>query len=113
YFRRPGKAKTRLRGPPGSEEFMAAYKAAFTGIAEAKSDKSFESLCQRYYKSAYFQALEDYTHRRKRTVLDEICNMVDDGGRRYGAAPYASMKKVHVRKLRDMKAATPKRQIFA
>ena len=30
YFRRPGKAKIRLRGLPGSEEFMAAYKAALT-----------------------------------------------------------------------------------
>jgi hypothetical protein len=28
YFRRPGKPKIRLRGLPGSEEFLAAYKAA-------------------------------------------------------------------------------------
>ena len=112
YFRRPGKPKMRLRGLPGSEEFMAAYKSALSSNAEAKSAKSFESLCQLYYKSAYFRCLEEYTQRRKRTVLDEICNMVDESGRRYGAAPYASMKKVHVRKLRDMKAGTPEAANF-
>src|SRR5262249_40589399 len=92
--------------------FMTAYKAALSGNAEAESEKSFESLCQRYYKSAYFQGLEEYTQRRKRTVLDEICNMVDESGPRYGAAPYTSMKKVHVRKLRDMKADTPEAANF-
>jgi hypothetical protein len=30
YFRRPGKPKIRLPGLPGSEEFLAAYKAALT-----------------------------------------------------------------------------------
>src|SRR5215470_12288555 len=112
YFRRPGRPKVRLRGLPGSEEFMTAYNAALCGNAEDKSEKSFEALCQRYYKSAHFQGLEEYTQRRKRTVLDEICNMVDDSGRRYGAAPYASMKKVHVRKLRDLKAGTPEAANF-
>ena len=112
YFRRAGKPKMRLPGLPGSGEFMVAYQAALSGNAEAKSEKSFESLCRRYYKSAYFQSLEECTQRRKRTVLDEICNRVDDSGLRYGAAPYASMKKVHVRKLRDLKAATPEAANF-
>jgi hypothetical protein len=44
--------------------------------------------------------------------LDEICNMVDESGRRNGAAPYASLKKVHVRKLRDLKADTPEAANF-
>jgi integrase len=109
YFRRPGKPKMRLRGLPGSEEFMTGYKAALADnkAAALQAEKSFESLCRRYYKSPYFQGLEEYTQRRKRTVLDEICNMVDESGRRYGVAPYASMKKVHVRMLRDMKVGTP------
>src|SRR5690349_10409790 len=112
YFRRPGKPKIRLRGLPGSEEFMTVYKAAVAGIGEAKSEKSFESLCQRYYKSTYFRGLEGYTQRRKRTVLDEICNMIAENGQRYGVAPYAGMKKIHVRKLRDMKAGTPEAANF-
>jgi integrase len=114
YFRRPGKPKIRLRGLPGSEEFLTAYKAAVAGEdpAQASAEKSFGWLCERYYKSAYFHSLEDYTQRRKRTVLEEICNMATDGKRRLGAAPFAAMKKVHVRKLRDMKADTPEAANF-
>src|SRR5262249_46753712 len=112
YFRRPGKPKIRLHGPPGSEEFLSAYKAALAESKGVKSEKSFDWLCERYYKSARFRALEEYTQRRKRTVLDEICNMVGENGRRLGVAPYASLKKVHVRKLRDMKADTPEAANF-
>ncbi len=109
YFRRPGKAKIRLRGLPGSEEFMAAYKAAVSNEAPAKVkvEKSFEWLCERYYRSAYFQSLEPDTRRRKRAVLDEICNIVGASGKRLGLAPAAGLKRVHVRQLRDMKASAP------
>jgi hypothetical protein len=31
YVRLPGKPKVRIRGEPGSEEFMAAYRAAIAG----------------------------------------------------------------------------------
>jgi|SRR5262245_9403014 len=80
YFRRPSKPKIRLRGLPGSEEFMAGYKTALSDnkASALQAEKSFESLCQRYCKSAYFRGLEEYTQRRKRTVLDEICNLVDE-----------------------------------
>ena len=114
YFRKPGKPKVRLRGLPGSEEFLAAYKAALGehDPSTAAAEKSFKWLCERYYASAYFQSLEDYTKRRKRTVLDEIGNIAGVNGRKLGLAPYASMKKVHVRKLRDMKADTPEAANF-
>jgi integrase len=114
YFRRPGKPKIRLRGLPGSEEFLADYKAALSenDPSLAKAEKSFDWLCDRYYQSAYFQYLEEYTQRRKRTVLNEICSIVGANGRRLGSAPFAGLKKVHVRKLRDMKAATPEAANF-
>ena len=114
YFRKPGKPKVRLRGLPGSEEFLAAYKAALGehDPSTAAAEKSFKWLCERYYASAYFRSLEEYTKRRKRTVLDEIGNIVGVNGRKLGLAPYASMKKVHVRKLRDMKADTPEAANF-
>jgi len=111
YFRRPGRPKIRLRGLPGSEEFLAAYKAALAESQGVKSEKSFEWLCNRYYKSTRFGSLDDSTQRRKQTVLNEICNMVGDSGR-LGLAPFASLKKVHVRKLRDMKADTPEAANF-
>ncbi len=109
YFRRPGKAKVRLRGMPGSEEFLTAYKEALAGTdpAQAKAEKSFEWLCGRYCRSTLFQSLEPETRRRKRVALDEIFAMAGVGGRRLGSAPFASMKRVHVRKRRDMKSDRP------
>jgi integrase len=114
YFRRPGKPKIRLRGLPGSDEFLTSYKAALgeNDPSGSKAVKSFDWLCDRYYRSAYFQSLEEYTRRRKRTVLNEICNIAAESGRRLGSAPFAALKKVHVRRLRDMKAATPEAANF-
>ncbi len=109
YFRRPGKPKVRLRGLPGSEEFLATYKEALSegDSSQAKAEKSFEWLCERYYKSAQFQAFEPETRRRKRVILGEICDMAGVSGRRLGSAHFASMKRVHVRKLRDIKSDRP------
>jgi hypothetical protein len=68
YFRRPGKPKIRLRGLPGSEEFLSSYKEALSesGPSQAKAEKSFEWLCERYSKSTYFQALEPETREARR-----------------------------------------------
>ena len=77
-----------------------------------KAEKSFDWLCERYYKSVYFESLEDYTQRRKRAVLDEICDQRRREQAAVGSAPFAAMKRVHVRKLRDMKADTPKAANF-
>ncbi len=109
YFRRPGKSKVRLRGVPGSDEFVDSYRMAVgeIGSCKASARKSFEWLCERYFKSGDFDALEENTRRKKRAVLGEICNTAGGSGQRLGEAPYASLKKVHVRKIRDLKAATP------
>ncbi len=109
YFRRPGKPKIRLNGLPGSDEFMTGYRAALgeSGLDGAKAEKSFEWLCGRYYKSPYFSALEPETRRRKRVVLEEICDTAVAGARKLGSAPFASMKRAHVRKLRDNKVDRP------
>jgi integrase len=83
-----------------------------SGPLGASTEKSFEWLCDRYRKSAHFQSLEDYTKWRKRTVLEEICNISIDGGRRLGLAPFVALKKAHVRKLRDLKADLPEAANF-
>jgi hypothetical protein len=51
YFRRPGKPKVRLRGLPGSDEFVESYRAALgeTG-PEKTTQRSFEWLCERYFR---------------------------------------------------------------
>ncbi len=112
YFRRPGKPKIRLRGTFGSEEFMTTYRAALTESAATvlKAEKSLDWLCDRYYKSASYQSLEEYTKRRKRAVLDEVCNITFGEGvrsRRIGSFPFASMSSANVRKIRDLKADKP------
>lgn len=82
---------------------MTAYKAALAenDPSRAKAEKSFDWLCDRYYKSAHFQSLEEDTRRRKRVVLNEICNMAAGSGKRLGLAPYAGLKRMHVRQFRD------------
>jgi hypothetical protein len=64
YVRLPSKRKVRLRGAPGSEEFLAEYHAALEGHtsrpAQAGAAKrgSFRYLCQGYYASAGFNRLD-------------------------------------------------------
>ncbi len=117
YFRRPGKKKIRLRGQPGSDEFMAAYAAALAGVKGQTESrrKSLDWLCDQYYRSATFLALEIDTRRRKRSVLDEICDITFGAGstaRRLGALPFEGMSKANVRKLRDMRADAPEAANF-
>jgi integrase len=57
--------------------------------------------------SGNFETLEENTRRRKRAILGDICNIAGASGQRLGLAPYASLKKVHVRKIRDLKADVP------
>lgn len=45
-------------------------------------------------------------------MLNEICNISVEGGRRLGLAPFAALRKAHVRKLRDMKADLPEAANF-
>lgn len=67
YFRRKGQRKIRLSGIPGSDEFMAAYRAALAGSAEGRSQLkralrgSFGYLCLAYYESAAFKSLDTST----------------------------------------------------
>ena len=81
YFRRPGFAKIRLNGLPGSEEFQAAYARALAmmecgsivtkrAIAERGS---MAWLCQGYYKSADFRRLDPRTQHVRRLILEGLC----------------------------------------
>jgi hypothetical protein len=77
YFRRKGQPKVRLQGLPGSEEFMAVYKAALSASGEKRPQSarpakgSFGHLCLTYYCSATFRALDGSTQswRRERWTL--------------------------------------------
>ncbi|MFZ8299874.1 hypothetical protein ACO1LN_13925, partial [Staphylococcus aureus] len=56
--------------------------------------------------------LDPYTQRRKQAVLEEVCAIPAAQGRKLGAAPFKSLKRVHVCRLRDLKAGTPEAANF-
>ena len=108
YVRIKGRPKARIRGLPGSEEFMAAYHAALSqigGAAERRKYKgpaqgSFGYVCLAYYASPTFKALDISTQKWRRRTLDEICV-------KHGDKPISQLQFSHVVKLRDEKAKTP------
>ena len=104
YFRRNGR-KLRLRGPVGSPEFLADYKAASKGPKpeSTKTDKvgrvvprSIKWLCVEYYKSAMFKELDPRTQKVRRSILERFCQHKSDGDK-----PYALLQPRHIRIRRD------------
>ena len=102
YARSPGRPKVRIRGLPGSPEFMAAYQAAVSEIPNnnaptkyrSPKEGSFGYTCLAYYASATFKALDGSTQNWRRKYLDAICKTE-------GHKPIAEMQPKHVRRLRD------------
>jgi integrase/recombinase XerD len=100
YVRLPGRPKVRIRAQFGTDEFMAAYRAAIDGKsdgprqARAAQRGSFRSLCQLYYASATFTSLDGSTQAWRRRALDLISEKNAEN-------PVALMQPRHVRKLRD------------
>lgn len=113
YFRRKGQPKIRLRAKPGSAEFDREYQAAYAGqLAKPATGKApaaretLEWLCQQYWASQTFAALNKATRSDRRRVLQTVCDEVWTAGP-VGTFPYAEMEPPHVRRLRDAKATFP------
>lgn len=107
YFRRPGQRKLRLRGLPGSEEFMRAYQSALAGENKPKDARrkapakgTFAALCMAYYASAYYKRLDGSTKAWQRRALDAIAANAGD-------KPFAQLQAKHIRRMMDAKAETP------
>jgi integrase/recombinase XerD len=106
YFRRAGQPKVRLRGLPGSDEFMEAYRRALSGGEKNRGSKppavgSFRHLCSEYYRSTEFKSLDvNSTQSWRKRALDAICV-------RFGEMSAASMEPKHVRALRDQLSDKP------
>jgi integrase/recombinase XerD len=107
YVRVKGKKKVRIRGVPGTDEFMAAYHAAMAGVVMHEKSRhhgppkgSFGHACLAYYASAPFKTLDPSTQAWRRRALDRICA-------KYGDEPIAGMEPKHVRRLRDELANKP------
>ena len=107
YVRVPGKKKIRLRGLPGTPEFLTEYREAISTLDISKPRQtneakrgSFRQLCVNYFKSVHYKSLDPSTRNWQRRALDEICQ-------EHGAKPVAMMAARHVRKIRDALAETP------
>jgi integrase len=84
-FRRRGFKKVSLPGQPGSEEFMAAYQAAFAGV-EAKLEivagrttpGTVNAAIVDYYTSTTFQELSAGSKKQIRSILERFRNAHSD-----------------------------------
>lgn len=108
YFRRPGFKRIALKGAPGSAEFMDAYRAALAGdtappveIGAARTmPGTIAALTVAYYNSATFHALAPATRTTYRGIIDRF--RVEHGDKRV-----ATLKREHVARILETKAATP------
>ena len=100
YLRMPGRPKVRLRGLPGTEEFMAAYQEALAHQpdqprqAREAARGSFRRVCISYFASSSFAQLDLMTQSWERRALERVCELKGD-------KPVAMMQPKHVRNLRD------------
>jgi integrase/recombinase XerD len=104
YYRRKGFPKIRLRGIPGSKEFMEAYSNALADrvgtVPRVKDSNSFEYLCNKYYNSVQYRQLSPSTQSWRRRELQHIC-------KRNGSKPYSRLLPAHVRAFVDAKGNLP------
>lgn len=110
YFRRDRKQpKIRLRGQPGSPEFMADYHAAMDGRLTASGATqrphevvgTFRALAHQYYHWSDFQKLAIRSQQTRRNILEAF--MVE-----FGVLPYAKFERRHVRAVMEAKAGQGK-----
>ena len=107
YFRRLGGKRIPLPGLPGSDEFMAAYKAALAG-EDAPATKAkvrgepgtFSRLAAQYFVSPEFLRLRTRTRYVYRLVIERF--LAEHGHRRV-----VEMRRDDVKKIMALKAATP------
>lgn len=106
YFRRDGR-RVPLPGQPGSEEFMAAYQAAFDCRslpreigAERTIPGTISALVVAYFNSAAFRSLSASTQTTYRGILEAFRR--DNGSRRV-----ALLERRHIEKIVSNRAATP------
>jgi integrase len=114
YFRRPGK-KVRINGVPWTPSFMAEYEAAKDGEVithgiKPKIAGTFRWLCDQYFASAEFRALDDeLTKPNRRNALLKICNepIAPNSKTLFGDVQISSWNKKAVRAVRDRYADRP------
>lgn len=103
YFRRRGK-RIRMHEQPGTDAFMAEYKAAVEGSKRppltTSAEGTFRWLKLEYMASAEFKRFDPETQKVRRRILEAIPSK-HDGNR------VKAMRSKHVRFIRDEKSETP------
>lgn len=118
YFRKKGQKDIRMRGTPYSEEWLALYEQLKSGELPPEKEKlqppkdgTLAWLCQRYFESTEFGALDVRTQRVRRqilqTCLDEPVRLDKPDGSKFGAMPLARVTAKNVAILRDRKKDLP------
>jgi hypothetical protein len=113
YVRAKNVGKVRLRGAPGSSEFLGEYQAALEklGISEvgASAEGTWKWLCQRYMASPEFGLLDARTRRVRRAIIEKTWTEPMTPGSTYlfATCPVSRMTAKHIRVLRDRKAEHP------
>lgn len=105
YLRRKGFAKVRLTHTPGTDEFLAEYKVALSGLkprppAETIIHGSLKWLAVAYLKSSEYLSLNWSTKDMRRLHLDRLCE-------KYGHLPVLGIQPKHVRVMLEPFAETP------
>jgi len=107
YYRRRGHPNVRLPGTPGTEEFMQVYAAARASEpapnqidATRTRAGSIAAAVAGYFSSAEFAGLANTTQRARRQILEAF-------RAEHGEKSVASLQRVHVERMVNLKAATP------
>jgi hypothetical protein len=112
YYRRPGQKKIRIHGLPWTPSFMAEYDAAKAGSSRRhnKIAGTFRWLCDQYFTSAEFRALDDEISKpKRRNGLLKICSepVAPGSVTLFGDVQLSAWNKKAVRAIRDRYADKP------
>jgi integrase len=107
YVRLPGRKRVPLKGAPGTEEFMAAYQAAFAGEAlpvEVGASRTrpgtVNAAVVGYFNSTAFRSLSLATQITYRGILENFRS-------EHGDKRIALLERRHIERLIASKATTP------
>jgi len=118
YFHRgKGHKRVRLRASPGTAEFEAEYRAAFSGVSNAPTSASaapiipgsFRERSIAYFSSAGFLELDPETQRVRRRVIESMwAEPLKPGSPlTFATCPLTKFGAAHVVALRDRKKDAP------
>lgn len=114
YYRRPGQKKIRIFGVPWTPTFMAEYDSAKGGAVlkrgiQPKKTGDFNWLCERYFESGEYRALDIKTQTKRKNNLNTISREPIAPGsiKLFETVMLDSWNKKAVRAIRDRVADRP------